>query len=78
MVGVAGKGDLAEIQNFVNSRGVDAFVHAIDDTGDVWMSYDVVSQPAVVFLNDDGTFTTHVGAIGVEGLTAGIEELLAS
>lgn len=78
VIGVAGKADLADIESFVNSRGVDGFEHAVDDTGGVWVAYEVATQPAVVFLNDDGSFTTHNGAIGVDGLIEGIEALLAS
>ncbi len=78
IIGVAGKAELADIEGFVSSRGVDGFEHAVDDTGVVWFAYGVSSQPAVVFLIDDGSYTTHSGTLGVDGLVEGIEELLAS
>ncbi len=77
VIGVAGKGDDASYESFVATGGVDGFEHGIDTTGGVWLTYGVSTQPAVVFLNDDGTFTTHNGAIGIDGLTEGVEALLA-
>lgn len=77
VIGVAGRGEVSEMEKFVSGRGVDGFEHIADETGAVWAAFGIASQPAVVFLNDDGTSTTHMGAIGIDGLTEGIEALIA-
>lgn len=78
IIGVAAKADLPEVQDFVSSRGVGDFDHVLDDSLDVWSAFSVANQPAVAFVNDDGTVRVHNGSIGLEGLIEGIQELVAS
>jgi len=54
---------------------VGAFPHIVDESGDVWATYGVRTQPAFVFINDDGTSETHIGALGEAGLTERINAL---
>ncbi len=75
---MAGKSDAADMEAFVQTRGVGAFEHAVDETGVVWAAYGIGIQPAFVFLNDDGAWTVHNGAIGLEGLTEAVETLISS
>ena len=63
---------------FDADTGVDTFPHAADIDGDVWEHYGISSQPAFVFINDDGTFDTRLGSLGEDGLTERVEQLLAS
>ena len=58
--------------------GVDTFPHAADIDGDVWEFYGIGSQPAFVFINDDGTFDTRLGSLDEDRLTERVEQLLAS
>jgi len=44
----------------------------------VWREFDITSQPAFVFMNDDGTTESRIGAMGLESLTARIVELIAA
>lgn len=44
----------------------------------VWQRYDVISQPAFVFLNDDGTGHVNNGALGPDALDELVEQLLRS
>lgn len=74
-IGVAGRDDLSPITDFIETFGVGAFEHAVDDDGAIWAEYSITTQPAFVFMNDDGTATTHVGPLGVDGLTAAVAEL---
>lgn len=68
-VGVAGRDDLEAINDFIATLDVSGFPHIVDETGEVWAGYGITTQPAFVFINDDGSMETHVGALGVEGLT---------
>lgn len=58
--------------------GVDGFEHAIDGSGQVWQSFGVRSQPAFAFIDDDTTVDVRVGQLGIDGMSAAIEELIAT
>ena len=77
-VGVAGRAELGPINEFIDALGVDAFPHAVDDDGAIWVGYGVNTQPAFAFVNDDGTVETHIGPLGVEGLSSRLEALQAA
>ena len=55
IIGVASRDTIEQIEAFVADTGVDTFPHAADIDGDVWEFYGIGSQPAFVFINDDGT-----------------------
>ena len=78
IIGVASRDTIEQIEAFVADTGVDTFPHAADINGDVWEFYGIGSQPAFVFINDDGTFDTRLGSLGEDGLTERVEQLLAS
>ena len=46
-----------------------SFDHAVDADGTLWSSYGITTQPSFIFIDDSGEPTTHVGALGIEGLT---------
>ena len=75
---MAGKSEQAAMEAFVEQFGVGAFPHVIDDDGSLWAEFDVSSQPAFAFIDDDGTITVHNGPLGAEELTARVEELRAT
>ena len=76
-VGVAGRDSVEEMLGFVNNTGVTGFDHNADESGDVWATYGITSQPAFVFVNDDGTSDVVVAALGEERLIEHVEELIA-
>ena len=78
IIGVASRDTIEQIEAFVADTGVATFPHAADLDGDVWEFYGIGSQPAFVFINDDGTFDTRLGSLGEDGLTERVEQLLAS
>ena len=78
IIGVASRDSIEQMEAFVADTGVDAFPHAADIDGDVWEFYDIGSQPAFVFINDDGMFNTRLGSLDEDGLTERVEQLLAS
>ncbi len=78
IIGVAGRGELEEMERFINDTGVGAFAHLADIDGAIWAAFDVATQPAFAFVDDDGTFSVHTGALGETGLIEAIEALLKS
>ncbi|MAT21689.1 MAG: hypothetical protein CL419_11375 [Acidimicrobiaceae bacterium] len=78
IIGVASRDTIEQIEAFVADTGVDTFPHAADLDGDVWEFYGIGSQPAFVFINDDGTFDTRLGSLDEDRLTERVEQLLAS
>jgi hypothetical protein len=65
------------MQEFVDRHGLDGIEHAADVDGTVWEANRVGGQPAWVFVDGDtGASTTQFGALGEQGLRAGIAEHL--
>ncbi len=65
---------------FVERHGVGSFPHVVDPEGaseSVWARFGIVTQPAWVFVNDDGSTETLVGILGEDGLNAEIDALLS-
>lgn len=64
---------------FVDRHDLDTIDHAADVDGVVWDINDVGGQPAWVFVDGEtGDATTAFGALGDEGLRAGIAEHLGA
>jgi len=78
IIGVASRDSIEQMEAFVADTGVDTFPHAADVDGDVWEFYGISSQPAFVFINDDGTFDILLGSLDEDGLTERVEQLRAS
>lgn len=66
---MAGRDELAAINDFISTLDVGSFDHAVDNDGSLWSSYGITTQPSFVFIDDSGEMSTHVGALGVDGLT---------
>ncbi len=47
----------------------------MDDNGDVWREFGIRTQPAFIFIDDDGTLDTHVGALGLSALQERLDAL---
>jgi len=78
VIGVAGRDDLSVFQEWVVSNNVDGFDHISDVDGSIWGEFGIRSQPAFVFINDDGTVETHGGALGEGSLSERVNSLIAS
>lgn len=78
VIGVAGRDDADTFQEWIEGRSVEGFDHIADPDLEVWREFDVTTQPAFAFLNNDGTVERHLGAMGLEGLTERIEQLIAA
>lgn len=66
------------MQLFVANTGVGAFPHLADLDLEVWSKFEVRSQPAFAFIDNDGSVTVRLGALGEGGLIEGIDALLAT
>ena len=75
-LGVASRDDLEEIQTFISRRGVAAFEHAVDESGDVWSHYGVWTQPSFAFVSAAGEVEVFLGPLGADGLRTMIGEHL--
>lgn len=51
------------------------FPHLIDRDGSLWASFGVTSQPAFVFVNDDGAATVRRGSLDHAELLEHVTEL---
>jgi len=68
VVGVAGRGEVAEMEGFVSDTSTGDLTHVVDADGAVWSAYDVFAQPACAFIDDSGSVEVFVGALGEKGL----------
>jgi len=50
--------------------------HVLDDPGELWRTYGVISQPTMVFVAADGTQETHTGGLGPQRLVERLEALV--
>jgi predicted DsbA family dithiol-disulfide isomerase len=78
IIGVAGRDEPSAMAAFVEDLAVGNFSHVADEDLQIWMQYDIRSQPSYVFIDNDGSFETVIGAMGESGLSSKIAELLAA
>ncbi len=78
VIGVAGRGEVPAMKDFVDETGTGSFTHVVDDSGSIWSSFGVAAQPSFAFINDDGTVKVVIGALGKDGLTKQMNALVAS
>ncbi|MDZ7734686.1 MAG: redoxin domain-containing protein [Acidimicrobiia bacterium] len=78
IVGVASRGNVEEMHDFVDDTGTGSLRHLVDESGDIWSRYEVVNQPAFAFIDDDGSTDVHVGALGADGLRQRLADLTES
>jgi len=66
------------MERFVSTTDSGSLRHVADEASELWSQFGIASQPAWVFIHDDGSFTTVVSALGADGLTEEIQKLLDS
>lgn len=76
-IGVAWKDEVSAMQDFVDRHGLGGFPHVSDESGELFAAYEVVSQPAWAFIDDDGTTTTVLGGLGPDGIAENLDALVA-
>ena len=77
VIGVAGRGDVPSMRDFVTDTGTGAFRHLVDEDGTLWNRFGVVSQPAFVFIDRSGDSETFAGSLGGEELREVVDDLAA-
>jgi hypothetical protein len=76
-LGIPGRGDVPEMQEFVADTGTGGLTHAVDADGALWQRFGVVAQPAFAFVDADGTVETFRGSLDPESLRQAADGLLA-
>ena len=77
IIGVAWNGSEESMQEFVTKHQL-TFANIKDNDGLVFAQFDVAYQPAWVFIRQDGTSETNVGAMNEVTLTEMLEKLGSS
>ncbi|MGA8045502.1 MAG: redoxin domain-containing protein [Dermatophilaceae bacterium] len=68
VLGVPGRGQVPEMEDFVADTGTGAMTHLVDVEGVLWRDFGVVTQPAFALLGTDGEVEVVNGALGEDGL----------
>lgn len=77
-LGIAGRSDVGQMQNFVSKYGLN-FTNLNDADGSLWARYNVPWQPAYVFYRADGSSTfinNPVGAMSQQELADRVAALM--
>jgi thiol-disulfide isomerase/thioredoxin len=77
VLGVAGRGAVDEMHEFVADTGTEVITHVIDGDGSIWSEFEVYSQPAFAFVKPDGSIEVSVGRMTQDALAARFAALLA-
>ena len=70
LIGVPGRGPVADMRSFVRDTGTGDLQHLVDVDGSLWQRFGVVSQPSFAFVGADGSVELFGGALGAEELRA--------
>ncbi|MGM0386696.1 MAG: redoxin domain-containing protein, partial [Actinomycetota bacterium] len=75
LLGVPGRGEVPEMEDFVADTGTGDLTHLVDSDGTLWREYGVITQPAFALLGADGQVEVVNGALGADGLRDAAERL---
>ncbi|WP_100498119.1 TlpA family protein disulfide reductase [Geodermatophilus chilensis] len=75
VIGVAGRGDRTSMEAFVADTGTGSLTHLVDENGELWNRFGIVSQPAFVFVDPSGDVETFAGSLGEAELRAVLDDL---
>ncbi len=75
LVGVAGRGEVPAMEDFVAETGTDDLTHVVDADGTIWADYGVLSQPSFAFIAPDGTVETVTATYDEQELVARMRAL---
>ena len=77
-MGVAGRDSSDAMADFVARHGLEGIDHLVDGDGSLWARFEVLAQPAWVFVDDDGTTRRVQGSLDEDGLRAELQALAAT
>ncbi|SNR92110.1 redoxin domain-containing protein [Blastococcus mobilis] len=75
VIGVAGRGDRTSMEAFVADTGTGSLTHLVDEDGELWSRFGIVSQPAFVFVDPSEDVETFAGSLGEAELRAVLDDL---
>lgn len=78
VIGVAGRGEVDEMESFIDDTGTGDLVHLADSDGSIWSQFEIIAQPAFAFIDDSGEVEVFSGALGREALTERMQALSAA
>jgi thiol-disulfide isomerase/thioredoxin len=76
-VGVGGRGDLDEMQGFIDDTETVGLPHVADLDGAIWEAFGVYAQPAFAFIDDSGDVEVFIGGLDEDALADRLDQLLA-
>jgi thiol-disulfide isomerase/thioredoxin len=76
VLGVPGRGQVPEMEDFVADTGTSELTHLVDAEGTLWREFGVITQPAFALLGTDGEVEVVNGALGQDGLRDAAAELV--
>lgn len=75
-IGIAGRSDdLDEMEEFLEWTGTGSVTHIVDLDGSIWEGFGVALQPALYFVNQDGTARRAGSGLTTEDILAEVEAL---
>ncbi len=74
-IGIASRGDLGQVEEFIERYSVTGLPHVFDEQGDVWRQYKISSQPAWVFTDSNGNQERVIGALSDSEIRKKLEDL---
>ena len=74
-IGIASRGDLGQVEEFIERYSVSALPHVFDEGGDIWRQYRISSQPAWIFIDSNGNQERVIGALSDSEIRTKLEDL---
>ena len=72
---MAGRDSVGAMAGFVTRHGLDGIPHLVDGDGSLWARFEVLAQPAWVFVDDGGTVRRVQGSLDEDGLRSELRAL---
>lgn len=76
VIGVAGLGQVKDMNQFVADTKTGGFLHLADTSGAVWSRFGIVSQPSFIFITATGDMYQQFGALSKADLYAFTKEII--
>lgn len=77
MIGIAWNGSVESMNDFVARHGI-SFQNINDNDGKIFAQFGVPYQPAWVFITQDGSTHTRIGALDEVSLITELQQLIES
>jgi hypothetical protein len=67
-VGMAHQDSVEAMADFVARHDLGGIPHGVDQAGELWAHFEVLSQPNWLFVSASGEVSAHRGALGADAL----------